>query len=100
MKAPERRLWVKGRPARRASESIIAAARAEAKEMIEAEGKTDDGSMYVFHCLRPILRAFYEVFHQPGLKGIAIPPLQLTQQREANLTILKYLKTLPMSVSK
>ncbi len=53
MKAPERRLWVKADQLGGLPESIIAAARAEAKEMIEAEGKTDDGSMYVFTVFAP-----------------------------------------------
>lgn len=60
MKAPERRLWVKADQLGGLPESIIAAARAEAKEMIEAEGKTDDGSMYVFTVFAPSYGPFID----------------------------------------
>lgn len=58
MKNPANRLWVTEAETAGLPESIKAAARAEAKEALEAEGKTDDGSMYLFTMFMPSYSPF------------------------------------------
>lgn len=53
MKAPSRRLWLTSSQLAGLPESSVAAARQEAKEILESEGKTDDGSTYVFTVFAP-----------------------------------------------
>lgn len=53
MKAPSRRLWLTSSQLAGLPESSVAAARQEAKEILESEGKADDGSTYVFTVFAP-----------------------------------------------
>lgn len=53
MKAPERRLWVTAADVEGMPASIVTAARAEAKEALEAEGKADDENAYLFTVYAP-----------------------------------------------
>ena len=53
MKAPSRRLWLTSSQLAGLPESSVAAARQEAKEILESEGKVDDGSTYVFTVFAP-----------------------------------------------
>lgn len=58
MKSPSRRLWVTADRLGGLPESIIAAARAEAAETLAAEGRDDDGSLYLFTVYYPSLAPF------------------------------------------
>lgn len=53
MKDPSRRLWVNAEQVKGMPESIIEAARAEAHEALQAEGKADDESLYLFTVYAP-----------------------------------------------
>lgn len=53
MSDPARRLWLKKDELAGIPQSVIDAARAEAKEALEAEGKTDDESLYLFTVFFP-----------------------------------------------
>lgn len=58
LKNPKNRLWLTKEQLGGLPESIVAAARAEANETLEAEGKTDDGSMYLFTLFAPSYSPF------------------------------------------
>lgn len=58
MASPEKRLWVKEEDTAGLPESIKKAAREEAKAALEAEGKTDDGTMYLFTMFMPSYSPF------------------------------------------
>lgn len=58
MKNPERRLWVKQEDTAGIPQSIKEAARAEAKAALEAEGKPDDESLYLFTMFMPSYSPF------------------------------------------
>lgn len=58
MKNPARRLWLTADQLSGIPESIVTAARAEAKEVLEAEGKTDDGTLYLFTMFMPSYSPF------------------------------------------
>ncbi len=53
MKSPDRRLWLTEAETAGIPESAKRAARAEAAEVLAAEGKTDDGSLYLFTVFYP-----------------------------------------------
>ena len=58
MADPERRMWVKEADTAGLPESIKAAAREAAKEALEAEGKPDDTSLYLFTVYAPSYTPF------------------------------------------
>ena len=58
MKNPDLRLWVKEEDTAGLPESIKSAARAEAKETLESEGKADDESLYLFTMFMPSYSPF------------------------------------------
>lgn len=58
MSSPSRRLWVTEADLAGLPDDIKAAARKEAKETLEAEGKEDDGSMYLFTMFYPSYTPF------------------------------------------
>ncbi|MDE5883253.1 MAG: M3 family metallopeptidase [Muribaculaceae bacterium] len=58
MADPERRMWVKEADTAGLPESIKAAAREAAKEALEAEGKPDDASLYLFTVYAPSYTPF------------------------------------------
>lgn len=58
MKSPEKRLWLTADQLAGLPQDIIDAARAEAKHTLEAEGKTDDGSQYLFTVYVPSYSPF------------------------------------------
>lgn len=58
MKNPERRLWLTADQLAGLPESAIAAARQEAAEVLAAEGKTDDGTQYLFTVFFPSYSPF------------------------------------------
>jgi peptidyl-dipeptidase Dcp len=58
MKDPSRRLWLTSDKLSGLPESIVTAARQEAKETLESEGKTDDGSLYLFTTYYPSYSPF------------------------------------------
>lgn len=58
MSDPARRLWVTLDKLEGMPQSIIDAARAEAAETLKAEGKTDDGSLYLFTVYAPSYSPF------------------------------------------
>ncbi len=58
MKDPERRMWLTLDQLEGMPQSIIDAARHEAKEVLEAEGKADDGSLYLFTVFAPSYSPF------------------------------------------
>lgn len=58
MASKERRLWVKEDDTAGLPESIKSAARAEAKEVLESEGKPDDESLYLFTVYQPSYSPF------------------------------------------
>lgn len=58
MKNPERRLWITADKLTGLPESIITAARQEAADVLKAEGKTDDGSLYLFTMYFPSYSPF------------------------------------------
>ena len=68
MKNPERRLWLTEDQLEGIPSSVRAAARAEAKEILEAEGKSDDGSLYLFTVFYPS--------YSPFMKYAALRPLR------------------------
>ncbi len=53
MKNPDRRLWLTLEETEGIPESVLAAARAEAAEVLMEEGKNDDGSLYLFTVFFP-----------------------------------------------
>lgn len=58
MKEPSRRLWVKLEDLEGMPQGIVDAARAEAKEALEADGKSDDGTSYLFTVFAPSYTPF------------------------------------------
>ncbi len=68
MKDPSRRLWLTASQLDGLPESNVAAARHEAKEILEAEGKTDDGSMYVFTVFAPSYGPFMKYITDRSLR--------------------------------
>ena len=58
LSSPSRRLWVTEEFTAGIPEDIKAAARSEAKAILESEGKTDDGSLYLFTVFSPSYTPF------------------------------------------
>ncbi len=58
MKDPASRMWVGENDLAGLPDAIVEAARAEAKAALEAEGKTDDGSTYLFTVFAPSYAPF------------------------------------------
>jgi len=58
MSDPARRLWITAAQVEGMPESIIAAARSEAKDALAAEGKPDDENMYLFTVYAPSYSPF------------------------------------------
>ena len=82
MSTPERRLWVNVADTAGLPESIKAAARTDAKEALEAEGKPDDESLYLFTVFSPsytpfmkyadnrnLRRQLYEIYNSRNTSG-------------------------------
>lgn len=68
MKNPARRMWLKADQLAGLPESTIAAARQEAAETLAAEGKTDDGSLYLFTVFMPSYSPFIKYADDRGLR--------------------------------
>lgn len=68
MKNPDRRLWVTADRLGGLPESIKEAARTEAAEVLAAEGKTDDGSLYLFTVYFPSLSPFLKYADDRSLR--------------------------------
>lgn len=68
MKDPARRLWLKADQLEGLPQSIIEAARAEAKETLEAEGKNDDTSLYLFTVFAPSYQPFMKYIKNRDLR--------------------------------
>lgn len=68
MKDPQSRMWLKADQLGGLPQSIVAAARAEAKDILEAEGKKDDGSLYVFTVFAPSYSPFMKYSTDRGLR--------------------------------
>lgn len=60
MSNPDKRLWLTIDQLSGLPQSIIDAARADAKEILEQEGKTDDGTLYVFTMFAPSYSPFMQ----------------------------------------
>jgi peptidyl-dipeptidase Dcp len=58
MASPSRRLWLNSSQLSGLPATAIAAARAEAKDVLESEGKTDDENMYLFTVFAPSYAPF------------------------------------------
>lgn len=68
MKNPDRRLWVRSSQLGGLPESIKAAARAEAREALEAEGKADDADLYLFTVFYPSYAPFMKYAEDRALR--------------------------------
>lgn len=68
MKNPERRLWLKEDNLAGIPESVRTAAREAAREALEAEGKSDDGSSYLFTVFQPSYTPFMKYAADRGLR--------------------------------
>lgn len=68
MKNPERSLWLKADQLAGMPESAIAAARQDAAEALAAEGKTDDGSLYLFTVSFPSYSPFMKYMDNRELR--------------------------------
>ena len=68
MKDPSRRLWLKANQLGGLPESIIAAAREEAKEALEAEGREDNGDSYLFTVFAPSYGPFMKYSSERDLR--------------------------------
>ncbi|MDE6218671.1 MAG: peptidase M3, partial [Muribaculaceae bacterium] len=68
MKNPDRRLWIHKNQLGGLPEGIIAAARAEAKEALEAEGKPDDEDLYLFTVFYPSYAPFMKYSTERDLR--------------------------------
>lgn len=68
MTTPERRMWLKENDLTGLPESIKAAARAEAKAALEADGKADDESLYLFTVFAPSYTPFMQYSDRRDLR--------------------------------
>ncbi len=68
MKDPSRRLWLEASQLGGLPESAVAAARQEAKEALEADGKQDDGSLYLFTVFAPSYSPFMKYSSERNLR--------------------------------
>ncbi len=68
MKQPDRRMWVTKEQLGGLPQSAIVAARAEAKEALEAEGKADDENLYLFTCYYPSYAPFMKFSTERDLR--------------------------------
>ncbi len=68
MKSPDSRLWVNAKDVEGMPESIKLAARAEAKEALEADGKPDNPDLYLFTVFQPSYSPFMKYMNNRELR--------------------------------
>ena len=68
MKNPDRRLWVKEEDTKGLPQAIKDAARAEAKSVLESEGKADDENLYLFTMFMPSYSPFLKYAENRDLR--------------------------------
>ncbi|MDE7381939.1 MAG: M3 family metallopeptidase [Muribaculaceae bacterium] len=68
MKEPDKRMWLTKEQLGGLPQSAIDAARLDAKETLEAEGKTDDGSLYLFTVYYPSYAPFMKYSTERDLR--------------------------------
>lgn len=68
MKDPSRQLWLEASQLGGLPESIVAAARQDAKDALEAQGKQDNGSLYLFTVFAPSYSPFMKYSSERDLR--------------------------------
>ncbi len=68
MKSPNRRLWLTADQLEGLPQNVVEMARMEAKSVLEAEGKTDDGTQYLFTVFFPSYSPFMKYMKNRDLR--------------------------------